>query len=128
MKLYVGTVEEGVGKQVYVLDTGKHPLRLDGMMSMLPIRHDLAKHSLDGFSWGHTGSGPAQLAIALLADATDDDKLARETCHFFHDNFIAHLPMQEPWAVSDVIVKMMARGIRRVLGRQGGPWGTIEGR
>ena len=25
-----------------------------------------AKHSLDGFAWGYTGSGPGQLALAIL--------------------------------------------------------------
>ncbi len=31
-------------------------------------RLDLANHSPDGFSWGYGGSGPAQLALAILAD------------------------------------------------------------
>ena len=28
-------------------------------------------HSPDGFSWGYAGSGPAQLALALLLETTD---------------------------------------------------------
>ena len=28
------------------------------------------KHSPDGFEWGYSGSGPAQLALAILMDAT----------------------------------------------------------
>ena len=31
----------------------------------------VARHSPDGFSWGCGGSGPAQLALALLLRATD---------------------------------------------------------
>lgn len=34
----------------------------------LPLRLDLANHSPCGFEWGYSGSGPAQLALAILAD------------------------------------------------------------
>jgi hypothetical protein len=40
----------------------------------LPPRLDLACHSATGFEWGYQGSGPAQLALALLADAVGDEK------------------------------------------------------
>lgn len=40
-------------------------------------------HSPDGFQWGYGGSGPAQLALALLLDATDDEKIAV----YHHQNF-----------------------------------------
>ena len=33
----------------------------------LPPRYDLRNHSPDGFQWGYGGSGPAQLALAILA-------------------------------------------------------------
>lgn len=33
----------------------------------LPPRLDLFNHSPSGFSWGYSGSGPAQLALAILA-------------------------------------------------------------
>ena len=42
----------------------------------LPLRLDLFNHSPIGFSWGYGGSGPAQLALALLADALGDDDRA----------------------------------------------------
>ena len=34
----------------------------------LDPRLDLANHSPDGFEYGYAGSGPAQLALAILAD------------------------------------------------------------
>lgn len=34
----------------------------------LPARLDLRSHSPTGFEWGYSGSGPAQLALAILAD------------------------------------------------------------
>jgi len=48
----------------------------DGKRKKLPSRLDLENHSPTGFEWGYGGSGPAQLALALLAHATGDDRLA----------------------------------------------------
>ena len=42
----------------------------------LDPRLDLCSHSPSGFEWGYGGSGPAQLALALLADHTGDDEEA----------------------------------------------------
>lgn len=43
----------------------------------LPLRLDLGNHSPMGFEWGYVGSGPHQLALAMLADATGRDNLAK---------------------------------------------------
>jgi hypothetical protein len=43
----------------------------------------LLNHSPDGFNWGYSGSGPAQLALALLLDATGDPGIALTQ----HQNF-----------------------------------------
>jgi hypothetical protein len=42
----------------------------------IPLRTDLANHSPTGFEWGYQGSGPAQLAVAMLAHATGQGNLA----------------------------------------------------
>ncbi|WP_207891183.1 DUF6166 domain-containing protein [Natrarchaeobius oligotrophus] len=39
----------------------------------LDFRYDLLSVSRSGYEWGYGGSGPAQLAIALLAHAFDDE-------------------------------------------------------
>ena len=39
-------------------------------------RLDLSNHSPDGFEWGYDGSGPSQLALAILAHELQDDKKA----------------------------------------------------
>ena len=55
-------------------------------------RLDLWNHSPTGFEWGYCGSGPAQLALAILADHCKDDERALN----FHQRFkwavIAELP------------------------------------
>ena len=55
----------------------------------LPMRHELRNHSPDGAEWGYGGSGPAQLALALLADATGDDELAQSHYQRFKREVVA---------------------------------------
>ena len=43
----------------------------------------LYNHSPDGFQWSYGGSGPAQLALALLLDATSDP----DTAQAFYQDF-----------------------------------------
>lgn len=68
----------------------------------LPPRLDLANHSPTGFAWGYGGSGPAQLALAILADALgsgrEGDALAFH--HAFKWSRIAHIPHDSGWVVT----------------------------
>jgi hypothetical protein len=70
MKTYRGSKKEDATWTVSVerWDTGE--------TIPLPLRLDLCEHSPAGFAWGHGGSAPAQLALALLADHLDDDERA----------------------------------------------------
>ena len=63
----------------------------DGSEEPLNPRFDLRKHSLDGFNWGYSGSGPAQLALALLADALGDDERAYISYQEFKFKVVARL-------------------------------------
>ena len=44
-----------------------------GVESPLRPRLDLRNSSPTGLEWGYGGSGPSQLALAILADALSDD-------------------------------------------------------
>lgn len=57
---------------------------------LLP-RNDLRNHSPDGFEWGYGGSGPAQLALALLADATGFDRVALQYYQEYKARVVAGL-------------------------------------
>ena len=58
-------------------------------------RLDLRNHSPTGFEWGYGGSGPAQLALAMLADHLGDEK-AITLYQQFKEEVIAILP-HERW-------------------------------
>jgi hypothetical protein len=65
------------------------------------LRLDLFNHSPTGFSWGYGGSGPAQLAIALLADALgDDDDRAIRLHQCFKFKVVACWPEGERWWIT----------------------------
>ncbi len=55
----------------------------------LDPRLDLWDHSPSGFEWNYGGSGPAQTALAILADATHDDRLAVLLHQDFKREFVA---------------------------------------
>jgi hypothetical protein len=63
----------------------------DGSEEPLDPRFDLRRHSPDGFNWGYGGSGPAQLALALLADALGDDEKAEEFYQGFKFKVLARV-------------------------------------
>lgn len=58
--IYVGRRARGIA----IVEV--HDCRAD--WEVLNPRHDVFNHSPSGFEWGYFGSGPAQLALALLYD------------------------------------------------------------
>lgn len=67
--------------------------------SPLNPRLDLHNHSPTGFEWGYYGSGPAQLALAILADHLSDDQLALILYQRFKCAVIVRLPKHN-WSLT----------------------------
>ena len=66
------------------------PLRRAATCSRpLPLHLELRNHSPTGFAWGYGGSGPSQLALAILMDATGEQALALRHYQEFKFNFVA---------------------------------------
>lgn len=78
MKKYEG---KRIGRLIIVTVDGK-PLK---------YRFDLARHSPTGFEWGYGGSGPAQLALAILAEHCAEVRDALNLHQRFKWNVIAAL-------------------------------------
>jgi hypothetical protein len=81
----------------------------DGAREPLPPRTDLRNHSPTGFEWGYGGSGPAQLALAILADALGPTR-AVGLYHDFKWEVLAGLEADE-WAIAreDVLAWLSRR-------------------
>lgn len=61
----------------------------EGTRRGLKPRSDLCNHSPTGFEWGYCGSGPAQLALALLCDALGNDEVAEALYQDFKREVVA---------------------------------------
>lgn len=59
---------------------------------MLNHRLDLWNHSPSGLEWGYAGSGPAQCALAILADFLEDDVRAKLLHQKFKFAVVARMP------------------------------------
>lgn len=53
-----------------------------------PLEH-IVQHSPTGMEWGYPGSGPSDLALSILTDYLQSDKVARSEYFAFRDKFVA---------------------------------------
>ena len=65
----------------------------------LDPRFDLRMHSPEGCEWGYGGSGPAHLALALLADHLNNDPEALNLYQRFKWSLVADLP-RRGWSLT----------------------------
>lgn len=88
----------------------------DGVMvtvNGLPLepRSDLHNHSPDGFEWGYGGSGPAQLALAILSHHLGGHDAALLLHQPFKWAVVACLPEKE-WTLSSQEIDLALSTIR----------------
>jgi hypothetical protein len=76
-------------------------VKVDGVRLSLHLH--VMRHSPTGFEWGYAGSGPAQLALAILANHFGRGVGARNRALRLHQQFkgkvIQHLP-HEGWTLT----------------------------
>lgn len=123
MKTYYGLREDGVCR-VRVMDDRRD---VGGHAYLLPIRLDLWNHSPTGFEWGYGGSGPAQTALALLADALGDDGWAVRLHQEFKWAYVSRWAgnnreagLVEQWRITDEEIRAWAddQEFQRMLQQQ----------
>lgn len=81
---------------------------VDGMP--LDPRYDLKRLSPTGFEWTYEGAGPAQLALALLADHLGDDRRALALYDRFMRAVVADLDNSWELTSSDIEAALEAIG------------------
>ncbi len=67
---------------------------LDGYQLNSKKSQLVINHSPDGFAWGYGGSGPAQLALAILIEIIGEEQ-AKQHYQEFKNNLIATLKIDE---------------------------------
>ena len=95
MKVYRGS-RSGYDRQVVVI---KGAVSAD--LSPAPSQ-DVVNHSPDGFNWGYSGSGPAQLALGLLLDVTENREIASKYYQLFKADAVAQFG--ESWEITEVAI------------------------
>jgi hypothetical protein len=80
---------------------------VDGMA--LDPRFDLKRLSPTGFEWTYEGHGPAQLALALLADHLGDDTRALQLYEPFMRTVVAEL--DNSWELTSAEIDAALKGI-----------------
>lgn len=118
MTVYYGWRDAGGTAHVHVTEGSEH-LPMDPCL-------DVWAHSPAGLDWGHSGSGPAQLALAMLVDATGDASLAVELHQRWKRQYVARLPRDDGWAISreavlrwctEVLAEMLAQTLAEMSDR-----------
>ena len=74
-------------------------------------RFDIVNHSPDGFNWGYGGSGPSQLAFAIMSDLLKDDQKAMRTYQEFKNHFLVKADMNSILVIgaSDIEMWLMSK-------------------
>jgi hypothetical protein len=79
----------------------------------LLLRLDVRNHSPAGFEWGYGGSGPAQLALALLLDCGLPVQVASRLYQTFKWQVIARITDRDAWLIfkEDILAWIEAQAI-----------------
>ena len=100
MKLYEGIqLQGGAGAQPVRVRVGSTISELSPEPSQ-----KVHNHSPDGFNWGYGGSGPAQLALALLLDVTGDEFLSAYYHQAFKRDYVAG--WGDKWSLTDLEIQI----------------------
>ena len=65
---------------------------------------EVVQHSPDGFQWGYGGSGPAQLAAAILYETTNNPELTRR---YYQDFKFDHVSQwEDTFEINELEIKI----------------------
>ncbi|MBI5388721.1 MAG: hypothetical protein HZA90_29010 [Verrucomicrobia bacterium] len=90
----------------------------------LPLHLAVRHHSPTGFDWGHGGSGAAQLALALLMDATGDEDLAFRHYHNFKRQVVAW--WKDDWSLTAHEIRAFVAQSKPPDRRPAHPWFEVD--
>ena len=105
-----------VGRRVIVpqgMGTRQEGIYVEVNGQPLKTYHRIWRHS-EGFEWGYQGSGPAQLAVALVMEVYGDEELVKIVHQEVKRQLVAKLP--ERWwmihesQVREIVDKIVAKG------------------
>jgi hypothetical protein len=97
------------GKRQVLMDPGPVTVTKNGTTEPLAVRNDLVRHST-ALNWGYYGSGPAQLAFALMMDALGDAFTAGQFYQAFKEEVVSGF--DDEWSLSEQAIYEWMRQYR----------------
>lgn len=81
----------------------------------LPLERSLKirNHSPSGFGWGYLGSGPAQLALAILLDYYDNAGKAERLYQPFKRCVVAAWDIDDGWKITGAEIDHVCAGLEK---------------
>ncbi len=105
--IYRGTVIKDAREQIR--EWKVEIVREDTSYLLTHVSFNGLHHSPNGFSWGYAGSGPADLALSILAHTMKDTWPDRRKAWPLHQQFkldvIAALPIDQDFEISQLAVR-----------------------
>jgi hypothetical protein len=104
-------VYEGVRHPDQPHAAGETIVMVNGQMLSPKASQKLYNHSPTGFSWGYCGSGPAQLALAILLDYYGNPATALRLYQKFKSAIIARFPQEKGWQLTGAEIEYFCENI-----------------
>lgn len=109
MKRYTGYRIHTIGCNQQVVSQSCYVVAEDGgQRYRLPLYLEIRNHSPTGFEWGYGGSGPAQLALALVADAFGVSYAVPSVYQVLKARIVANLPADGWQLTADLLFGAIA--------------------
>lgn len=102
-KVYCGMYDEDLGERRVLVFANKAMNREASEFLDPAPSCEIVNHSPTGFNWGYGGSGPAQLALALLLDATGDKARAGRFYQTFKWEQVSRMPANWKMTQADIL-------------------------
>jgi Family of unknown function (DUF6166) len=114
MKLYemrLPKVYEGIRAPANLPTAGDVTVLVNGRE--LPLEPSLAvvRHSPTGFNWGYSGSGPRQLALAILLDYYQDRDKALRLSGEFNQHVVSRWEPGKNWTITSAEIDAICKQI-----------------
>ena len=110
-RYYEGTYHASGEWNVHVVLNVSDPVISEVYRAPLAPCLKMVNHSPTGFAWGYQGSGPAQLAFALLYHVTKDKETSQRFYQRFKADVIGAMPREGNWKLSyNDIVEWLGEG------------------
>jgi hypothetical protein len=125
-KIYHGRCGKDGTREVLVEGTAESAKTGEAFQKPRPLslHLEVRDHSPTGFAWGYNGSAPAQLALALLVDATGHEALALQHYQDFKRQVVAG--WGDSWSITAREIRAFVAAQKKQISRHTRNWFEVD--